>query len=770
MAKKKVEYEEDVLCVGVNLSDTFYEKKENRLFTILLKGFVVYLISMGSIGFYLSAFDEIEYNELFCHIVIFITAMLCALLYYRLLVENIGYMILLAVFALMVYRYRDIINSGFYAIVNITVEYASNYFGQTVQRLYTERIENRYLTITFMVLFIGIVLNILLNVYISRRMQYFTAIFIVMGLNMIPLYIVEEPNNFYVIMFLAGISMAYVFKSGQHYSEQVSTKRNDYIYEKRKKSKKTTKKKTELSYKSDVKAMLQAGAIAMVFVIICVNVITAFKPKATFNAGYKTNKYKELSMVGVSTVLLEGISGLFRRNGGDVGGLMGGRLGDVASVRPDNETDLLVQFTPYSYDNVYLKGASYTTYHPYDNRWSMENNVYSSESEALRESYDNGEEYSSKGIMIITQKDNWRHAFYPYYFDNVIEKDGETYTVEYYPRLTGNPAVVDDSLNNEFDLAIPEENIDAISDFVSLLGVDENNTLNEKVSAIREYYQENIPYTIKPGKTPKKADFINHFLEVNKRGYCSHFASAATLALRYLGVPARYVEGYAVDYYQMMRAELVEGAEYGEYYDGYSELGETALLEVDVTDADAHAWIEVYDETQGWIVADVTPSATLDEDNESFWEAFENFTNDNPDSLLAGGGAAGLMNIKIPDSVIKRICYVLLGILLAMLLAFLLKKLILALVYMSKYKKAGINDRLIMKYSSVCRRMRRRDKAFAGMCNYREQVGYFGGECDNIITILEKAGFSKKLISEEEYHQVLAWLDRISSIKKHEEQ
>ena len=45
------------------------------------------------------------------------------------------------------------------------------------------------MTVTFVALFIGIVLDILLNVYISRRMQYVTAIVIIMCLNLIPLYL-----------------------------------------------------------------------------------------------------------------------------------------------------------------------------------------------------------------------------------------------------------------------------------------------------------------------------------------------------------------------------------------------------------------------------------------------------------------------------------------------------------------------------------------------------------------------------------------------------
>ena len=97
MAKKQETIEDRQLCQGVMLGKSFFEKKENRIFTLFLKGFVVYLLTMGSIGFYLSALG-IEYNTILCHTVIFVMAILCACLYYRLLVENLGYLILLFVF------------------------------------------------------------------------------------------------------------------------------------------------------------------------------------------------------------------------------------------------------------------------------------------------------------------------------------------------------------------------------------------------------------------------------------------------------------------------------------------------------------------------------------------------------------------------------------------------------------------------------------------------------------------------------------------------
>lgn len=64
-------------------------------------------------------------------------------------------------------------------------------------------------------------------------------------------------------------------------------------------------------------------------------------------------------------------------------------------------------------------------------------------------------------------------------------------------------------------------------------------------------------------------------------------ATVATLTLRYYGVPARYAEGYIIT------AEMAVTA------------GENGTI--NVTDANAGAWVEVYQDGIGWIPMDLTP-------------------------------------------------------------------------------------------------------------------------------------------------------------------
>ena len=70
-------------------------------------------------------------------------------------------------------------------------------------------------------------------------------------------------------------------------------------------------------------------------------------------------------------------------------------------------------------------------------------------------------------------------------------------------------------------------------------------------------------------------------------GTSAHFASAATLMLRYLGVPARYVEGY------FLTADEAAGYSPGE--------------EIVLTSAHAHAWSEFYIRGIGWVPFETVP-------------------------------------------------------------------------------------------------------------------------------------------------------------------
>lgn len=112
---------------------------------------------------------------------------------------------------------------------------------------------------------------------------------------------------------------------------------------------------------------------------------------------------------------------------------------------------------------------------------------------------------------------------------------------------------------------------------------------SERITLIQEHMRSFGTYTLTPGATPEGKDFITYFLKESQRGYCVHYASAAVMLLRYYGIPARYASGYRVG---------LEAFKNGE---------------ASVLDSDAHAWVEILDETLGWIPLEVTPASSTTE-------------------------------------------------------------------------------------------------------------------------------------------------------------
>jgi transglutaminase-like putative cysteine protease len=105
----------------------------------------------------------------------------------------------------------------------------------------------------------------------------------------------------------------------------------------------------------------------------------------------------------------------------------------------------------------------------------------------------------------------------------------------------------------------------------------------DKAVALQSYLQTRYAYTLDQGNTAAR-DPLANFLFVRRAGHCEYFASAMTIMLRTLGIPARYINGFQI----------------GEY----NEVGGDFIVRA----SDAHSWVEVYFPGHGWITFDPTPA------------------------------------------------------------------------------------------------------------------------------------------------------------------
>jgi transglutaminase-like putative cysteine protease len=124
-------------------------------------------------------------------------------------------------------------------------------------------------------------------------------------------------------------------------------------------------------------------------------------------------------------------------------------------------------------------------------------------------------------------------------------------------------------------------------DVIGKLGPGQLDPYHE-AHAIQDYFARSNQFhyntdvtSVCGNKSPIQCVLVDH------QGYCQHFATAMTLMLRSLHIPARYVQGY------------LPGTKSPDDKNTYI-----------VTQGAAHAWVEVFFPDYGWIRFDPTPGTT----------------------------------------------------------------------------------------------------------------------------------------------------------------
>jgi transglutaminase-like putative cysteine protease len=112
----------------------------------------------------------------------------------------------------------------------------------------------------------------------------------------------------------------------------------------------------------------------------------------------------------------------------------------------------------------------------------------------------------------------------------------------------------------------------------------------DKAKAIEDYFDNpefryDLIDVAEPGL---RDDYVDQFLFETKLGYCDNFSTSMTVMLRTLGIPARWVKGFT-------------GGDYIQSSD--QDQGKQIYQ---VTNNNAHSWVEVYLPNQGWVAFEPT--------------------------------------------------------------------------------------------------------------------------------------------------------------------
>ena len=250
---------------------------------------------------------------------------------------------------------------------------------------------------------------------------------------------------------------------------------------------------------------------------------------------------------------------------------------------------------------IYLKGMSYANYE--NNKWSVLTDEQANDYPQDFQAFIMTANYQERSTVTIDTVNKESIVYTPYYLasindtfspvcDVLVSNSDKTtnYSMSVMPfseseldnfSIDFSSQVYDyDNFVKSYYLKLPYDTKLAmlkIAEENNLTGVSTQNI----PQAVKQFVSHSASYSLNTQKVPDGRDVAEWFLNDAETGYCMHFANAAAVMLRALGVPARYVTGYCAD--------VVDG-------------------KAIVTSDNAHAWVEYYDSSIGWIPLDATSS------------------------------------------------------------------------------------------------------------------------------------------------------------------
>ncbi len=253
---------------------------------------------------------------------------------------------------------------------------------------------------------------------------------------------------------------------------------------------------------------------------------------------------------------------------------------------------------------VYLRSRSYAAYQGIN--WDTRG---APEAEVLQLPFDYWGDRSGK--LLIADRFYHNYYFTPYYADGgtglqkgIAPNPGEEKEYSYMVTpLRSDWKASWKSLNRRADLTlgayddfqwpvyleISDKTVQRAQGILDTLDLPEDADVVQLADTICSYVRSSASYDLNTSWMPSnEVDFALWFLTESDTGYCVHFATAATVLLRAVGIPARYVEGYTVQ---------------------TGGLSDDGFYEVEVQQKHAHAWVEYYVPYLGWVIMDPTPAA-----------------------------------------------------------------------------------------------------------------------------------------------------------------
>jgi transglutaminase-like putative cysteine protease len=282
-------------------------------------------------------------------------------------------------------------------------------------------------------------------------------------------------------------------------------------------------------------------------------------------------------------------------------------------------------------------------------------------------------------------------------------------------------------------------------------------TLYDKARALENYLKTNYAYDNKPDTSAGASeDFVDRFLFEIREGYCDYFSTAMVVMARSIGLPARWVKGFASGY---LPAEIDPSGM--TIPPGATDPdGAGTYL---VRNADAHSWAEIYFEGYGWIPFEPTPGFSMPyafpegEEPPEWVTAAVPAANDNPPSEEKSRVSSAWWMAAAAAVILAALGFV----------AFRSRK-VLRRWYGRNVPETDRNRRVVYEVERLFRYLGRKglrreehETVRETMLRWEGSHRWLKGDLERLFDLFEKAKYGKGQISEEEMHVVLGKVQKL---------
>lgn len=606
MKKNNVIEKEIILSKNFHLSSSAYEKWYLKVFLVIMCFFGVF----GATFSFITSFDLEIHKLMIITFMIFFIA-LFSVIFFKRKYTNILIVAINIVYILLYFLFKNIV---IYGVLNICTEINNKISSITggilldISSLLSEEINiNLEASMGIALIFIIFIITEAVCYSIIYKNNFILLLIVTLPCIEIGVFFAIMPD---VLPFLMLIICWIVASSFSVFKVSLKNK-EEFKYNKRKKKYYYANGRVKRNIK------IKSGMILAIISFLLFFIVFLAYPKEKYLSNKEFMDTKREIAQYINDAQFKKIFSLFSSSA--TGGINGGKLGSVESIEYDNKTDLIVKVDQFN-DDIYLKGYVGEVYT--GRSWeNISSSTYKKYKNLLGDictqnlNYEAAEQYISyyeeeKIIQIENVGANDKYIYAPYNANYEFNKDifnfhndsfvspkanKKSYSFYYYPYEFDNYLYTqfdEEYLEKEnkyreyvYDVytKLPKSTLNKVREEYEDLGKRDDYSVDDKIELVKEVINNETSYTLSPGKLPRGKDFIEYFLFENKKGYCSHYASAACVLLRIWGVPSRYVEGYLVKSYEALNDE------------------------VNVKDSNAHAWVEVYIDGIGWRIVEVTP-------------------------------------------------------------------------------------------------------------------------------------------------------------------